>query len=748
MSEDYSLTVRPPSAFQRAVSATSAFVRTTLASMGVARVAPSRPGASYYTVASARRAEADLQQIAQSPAVYAAIQRRGETFANAPVRVYEGYGMGDVKSEPLDPDKHAFVAAFLRLLEKPNPADLDVLFPSVPGELMIAQLVADALLTGTAYLIPTRGTGDQIVGLTRAHPQTMALIDGGLRWRHTINGRAVDYDRGSVCCMRLVSWQSDGRGELGTGAGGVLEAIVRAEVTAMSQTATIIEHGGANVVVTGSTPVGVAMMSNAANRNAVAREVGEALKAKDGTNVVALGGEIQVDPIGLTPADIAAPALQVAAKAAELMTLGCVPVAAGAEASTYASAVLQYRVQSAIDEGLATVFEGHLFRPLIQQFARRAGYPGWMRLTARFDLSQHPGATFLRTEALARMEAWRRLGYSTDQAASNEGMSVPPPAEVARLNAAPPPAPPPTPAGSGAPPNAVGEGRTMASLFPGPIPRASSDGDPREAAWAAREARRETHDRALDDAASVHLASERAGYVARALEALQAAATNGDRRDFSGKTTYGPIDLSSILGDLIAARDRWVQSLADPWADSWDAGAADAFLGSVAGEGVDLGSIPMVGFRPGDYDPLVTSAGYMADYDQTAVSRLVTDGVDQGLSPTAIAAQLQNLENWSPVRANAVARTESVTSQESGTLRRYQRAAAMGLDVKREWMSDVSAVIWKRHHELMNGQTVGVGEAFIYPSGATGMGPGLTDVVGERVNCRCATRAVVANRAP
>lgn len=737
----------PSGPWYRTVSRVSAFYRASLAAMGVGKAPPGRPGASYSVVARKGNAESDLSQLARSPAVFAAVNRRAETFANSPIRVYEGYGMGDVKSEPLDPDKFPWVANLLRLIESPDPADLGGLFPASPGELLISQLVADLLLSGVAFVIPTRSaSGDAVIGLTRVHPAQMTLVDGGAAWEHRpTNGYPVRYPRTSVSCLRLVSWQASGAGDLGTGAGEVLRYIVQAEVTAMKQTADIIAQGGADVVVTGKTPQGMALMTNDANRDRIAKGVADALAARDGQRVIALGGDIEVKATGLTPADIQAPEFQAAAKVAELMALGCVPVAAGSEASTYASAVLQYRVQSAIDEGLATVFEGFLFRPLAQQFARRAGYAGWMRVTARFDLSQHPGAAFIRSESIDRITKLVDLGYSTEQAASIEGQSFPKAAGPPRAKA--PPAAGADAAQGAAPAKAVGEGRTLSELFPGPIVRESSDGDARQAAWRAREASREPHDAALQTSAKIHLVSEQAGYVARALSILQAAATAGDRRDTYGGTTYGPIDMGGILGELLAARDRWVYGLSMPWADCWDAAAADAFVGAVVGEGVDVNAIPRVQFLAGDYDPLYTSAGFMADYDQREVSRLVTEGVNQGMSPSAIAAALQESEAFSDMRASRIARTESVRSQESATLRRYRRAAASGMDIKREWMSDPVSMLWIRRHDLMDGQVVGVDDVFTYPSGKTSIGPGMCEDPGESVNCRCGSRAVVAKRA-
>lgn len=749
MPEDFSLQTTTPSLWLRTMSQAALLYRSTLAALGVSKIAPLQPGASYRTVTTAASsAEADLAQIAQSPTVYAAVMRRATSFAGFPIRVYEGYGMGDVTTTALDPDKVSWVASFIRLLETPEPGDLGALFPTMPGEGMVAQLVADLLLTGTAFAIPTASAnGKSIIGLSRVHPALMTLANGGTHWEYRVNGQRTLYDRGAVCCIRLLSWQATGQAAFGVGAATVLRDIVAAESEAFRQTANVIAQGGADVFVTGKSASGIASMSNAAYREKVVADVCAALAAKNGRRVIGIGGDIEVASSGLTPADIRAPELQPIAKGAELMALGCVPIAVGSESSTYAGGVIQQREQLGHDEGLAALFEGYMLRPLAQAFARAGGEKNPSRFTARFDLSQHPGAAYIRTEAIDRMVKLVDLGFGVLQAASIEGQDLPKPEGPPR---------PKTMAGSSAP-SIVGAGdvaavassgsvgakaRELADMFPGPIVRAASEGDDRAAAWRAREDARAPHDSAIATAAERQQARELDSYTHRAHTVLEAAVKSGDRRDIGIGTTYGAIDMDALLGPIKDSIARWIASLVDAWGVSWDAGAADAFLGALMPEGFDARRLPRVRIVPSDFAQLEESADFIAQFDRFEVDRIVRAGMDAGDSPTTIAQALAESEAFSPARALLIARTETVRSQESGTLRRYQAADESGVDIDREWMTSQDMHV-RASHVPMDGQIVGTTEAFTLPSGAATMGPGLSGLPAEDCNCRCGTRAVI-----
>lgn len=423
----------------RAVSSVTTFTRATLAQMGVGTRAPASPGAAYGTIAHRPLAEQHLQQFALSPTVYAAALRRGRSLGNYPFVVLRDEDVVDPRREP-------WAGELLALLESPDPEDAGGsrdpmwLAPIEPGEGLIAQLVVDLLLEGWATCIPTAGRGGRLAGLTRAHPKTMSLVRGGEAWARKVDGRVELYDRRAVFCLRNPSWEATGQGELGTGAGAVLEPLVAAERQAMIKSAMVIEQGGADVVVSATTPAAVQFLSNPANREKVKHDLQSALSMRDGGRVIVLGGDLDAKSIGLTPADIQAPQLLVAARSAELMALGVTPVAIGGDATNYATAALQYRVQAELDEALAAVFEAYLLRPLAQHYHRVAGR-GVGRITCRMDLSSHPGYAYARTEAIDRMLKLVELGWSAEQAADIEQLNLPKPKGTPRAAVPAPQAP-------------------------------------------------------------------------------------------------------------------------------------------------------------------------------------------------------------------------------------------------------------------------------------------------------------------
>lgn len=429
----------------RILSSASAFYRASLAAVGVTDAPPSQPGASSGRVASKVLAQDYLQQMAQSAVVYAALNRRAHAFGNYPIAVYRD----EVK---VDPKREPWAAEFLALVQNPDPADgllagdTDGLAPIMPGEGLFAQLVADYLATGVAYVIPTAGSGDRLSGLTRAHPRSMTLEQGGAVWvyRPPGGGMARTYPRRAVFCIRNISWEAGGAGELGTGAGQVLADLVNAEATAIRKTAQVIEQGGADVWVGATTPAAAQFLANPANRNKVRDDLTEALAMRDGSRVVVMGGDLEAKDVGLKPADMQAPELMTTARGAELLALGVTPVSIGGEAGNYAEAALQYRVQAEFDESLAAVFEAFLLRPLSQHYARIGSGRRKVdarTVTARFDLSTHPGYAYARTEAIDRMIKLVDLGWDAEQAASIENLSLPKPSGPPRQKQAPVAAP-------------------------------------------------------------------------------------------------------------------------------------------------------------------------------------------------------------------------------------------------------------------------------------------------------------------
>ena len=405
-----------------------------------AQPAPRSLGVSVGRVAQAWRAEDDLSAMSKSPVVYAALQRRALGLASYPIRCYRGT---QGRAVELDPERIPWVADLLRLLQTPDPADMGRLFPDRPGEGVIAQVVADLLAAGNAYVVVSVSGSGAITGLHRIHPRLMTREragDGSLLWVYRPSwGPAEVYPAGSVAHLRLLSWETSGMGELGVGAGTPLAPLIAAETSALEQTAAAISQGGPDIVVTGDGDISNAMLENDDTRQRIAARFTDALK-QVGRRVMVLGGSLKITPASWQVADLKAPELLAASRASELMALGVTPISVGADSGTYTTAVQQSRVQAEWDEQIQMVLEAGLLRPLARYYAQQAGGHWSTRadqVTCRIDLSSHPGHAYARTDAIARMKSLKEMGWTAEQAAAAEGIDLPKPEGKPEASAAP-----------------------------------------------------------------------------------------------------------------------------------------------------------------------------------------------------------------------------------------------------------------------------------------------------------------------
>lgn len=415
---------RSPSPLTRALT----YVRALLPS--VARQPPKPPGISVGRVTSNRRASAELEHLGTSPTVHAAVHRRALSIARFPLRVYRG--LDPMTAEPVDLKRGGagWARSLLRLLDRPDPEDIDALFPANPGIIVWAQVIADLVLTGDAYVVPT-GSGMSVAGLSRQHPAGAVLerTSAGEFWR--FGGDRRLYPRRSIAHIRLLSAAAGGAGELGIGAAAALRSLLSAEQTALEQTAEKIAQGGVDIIVTGKTAQTQAFLKNKANRDQIVAQVTESLGGGGmGRRVYVLSGELEIKDAGFRPVDLQAPELLESTEKKVLQALGVVPIALGAEASTFATAVQQYRAQADMDAALAALLEAGLFRPLARQFALAAGGQWAGRadeVTCRYDLSTHPGNIYARSESINRASKLIDMGWSGEQVAAAEGLDLPPP---------------------------------------------------------------------------------------------------------------------------------------------------------------------------------------------------------------------------------------------------------------------------------------------------------------------------------
>ena len=131
-------------------------------------------------------------------------------------------------------------------------------------------------------------------------------------------------------------------------------------------------------------------------------------------------------------------------------------------------------------------------------------------------------------------------------------------------------------------------------------------------------------------------------------------------------------------------------------------------------------------------------------YSKQQITAAVTSGILQGKAIEGIAKDLQgrifDMEWSSAVRA---ARTAVTGAQNAGRQDQYEKAAAMGVKVRKRWIA-TKDMRTRHSHAMLDGVTVDIDKPFISELGSKMMFPG--DRAGAKAadlyNCRCTMRTV------
>lgn len=131
-------------------------------------------------------------------------------------------------------------------------------------------------------------------------------------------------------------------------------------------------------------------------------------------------------------------------------------------------------------------------------------------------------------------------------------------------------------------------------------------------------------------------------------------------------------------------------------------------------------------------------------YSKQQITAAVTSGILQGKAIDGIAKDLQgriyNMEWSSAVRA---ARTAVTGAQNAGRQDEYEKAAAMGIKLRKRWIATKDERT-RHSHAMLDGVVVDIDKPFISELGSKMMFPG--DRAGAKAadlyNCRCTMRTV------
>lgn len=131
-------------------------------------------------------------------------------------------------------------------------------------------------------------------------------------------------------------------------------------------------------------------------------------------------------------------------------------------------------------------------------------------------------------------------------------------------------------------------------------------------------------------------------------------------------------------------------------------------------------------------------------YSKQQITAAVTSGILQGKSIGGIAKDLQSrIENMEWSGAVRAARTAVTDAQNAGRQDQYEKAAEMGIKVRKRWIAAKDNRT-RHSHAMLDGVTVDIDKPFISELGSKMMFPG--DRAGAKAadlyNCRCTMRTV------
>lgn len=150
-------------------------------------------------------------------------------------------------------------------------------------------------------------------------------------------------------------------------------------------------------------------------------------------------------------------------------------------------------------------------------------------------------------------------------------------------------------------------------------------------------------------------------------------------------------------------------------------------------------------------DAFLKASENLDNKTRLAIKTDINQGVLQGKSIPEIAKAVSESLGKATNSALFIARTETHRAVESGSLDAYSYAEDNGVQLTKQWVATKDDRTRPDHQE-MDGQIADTeidGEFyFTFPEGDVTLGPGLSGIPEEDINCRCTTVAVVSGYEP
>ena len=130
------------------------------------------------------------------------------------------------------------------------------------------------------------------------------------------------------------------------------------------------------------------------------------------------------------------------------------------------------------------------------------------------------------------------------------------------------------------------------------------------------------------------------------------------------------------------------------------------------------------------------------------LQRLVSNGLNEGLSIKDIALQISASKNFNYARGRLIARTEATRLHGNAGLQSIKDANSFGIKVKKSWIGNTDNFTRESHLDLIRKYSqkqnaIDSDEYFITPSGKKALTAGDFNDPAEDCNCRCTVKPVV-----
>lgn len=237
----------------------------------------------------------------------------------------------------------------------------------------------------------------------------------------------------------------------------------------------------------------------------------------------------------------------------------------------------------------------------------------------------------------------------------------------------------------------------------------------------------EPAERDLQRAANAYLRGASKRYADRALE------------NVTPSKIKGVIDYASLM-DSTQEKALIAQIIGSKWRKWYLVGGGDALKEVMRLAGLPVDQMPLSEDLANQY--IDTLAKQMVVTQENAVTRIIEDGLMEGLPVPTIAKNISAATGFGFARARMIARTEATRASALGAQQAYSQAAAEGINVRKQWLSARDDKVRDSHADL-DGYTVGVNEPFISESGAEAEGPAQFGEPSEDINCRCVVIPVI-----